>query len=205
MIKLTKRQNDVLNVIKQYISDNGFPPTTMDIAIACGFKSPNAATQHLDALLRKGAIKKEFGVSRGISLVAEGAPTKNDEVPIIGKVGAGVPVAIQDTDSGRMSIDRHMFTPSVDYFLSVAGDSMKDIGVVEGDLLAVHGTKTACNGQVVVARCNNQISVKRFYQQGSCVKLVAENADYPIISFDLEFDDFSIDGIVVGVIRQYES
>lgn len=121
------------------------------------------------------------------------------------KVGAEVYIAAQGSETARIGIDRHMFKLSVDYFLSVEGDSMKDIGVVEGDLLAVHGTKTACNGQVVVARCNNQISVKRFYQQGSCVKLVAENVDYPIISFDLEFDDFSIDGIVVGVIRQYES
>ncbi|MEO9275347.1 transcriptional repressor LexA [Marinomonas sp. 5E14-1] len=204
MIKLTKRQSDVLETIREFINETGFPPTRAEIARRLGFKSPNAAEEHLKALSKKGAIEMLSGASRGIRLIEE---TSNDEpedlgLPIIGKVAAGYPILAQENIDSHVNIPANMFSPQADYFLSVSGTSMKNIGIMEGDLLAVHKTNTVHNGQVVVARIGDEVTVKRFEQKGSIVRLIPENEEYNDIIVDLESEDFAIEGLSVGVIRQ---
>ena len=205
MIKLTKRQSDVLETIRDFISETGFPPTRAEIARRLGFKSPNAAEEHLKALCKKGAIEMLSGASRGIRVI-EQAP--NDEqaedlgLPIIGKVAAGYPILAQENIASHVNIPPGMFFPQADYFLSVSGTSMKDIGIMEGDLLAVHKTSTVQNGQIVVARIGDEVTVKRFEQKGSIVRLIPENEEFNDIIVDLESEDFAIEGLSVGVIRQ---
>lgn len=204
MIKLTQRQSDVLETIREFISETGFPPTRAEIARQLGFKSPNAAEEHLKALCRKGAIEMLSGASRGIRLVDK---PSNDEpedpgLPIIGKVAAGYPILAQENIDSHVNIPASMFSPQADYFLSVSGTSMKDIGIMEGDLLAVHKTTAVQNGQIVVARIGEEVTVKRFEQNGSIVRLKPENEEFNDIIVDLESEDFAIEGISVGVIRQ---
>ncbi|MEP0072464.1 MAG: transcriptional repressor LexA [Marinomonas sp.] len=204
MIKLTKRQSDVLETIREFISETGFPPTRAEIARRLGFKSPNAAEEHLKALSKKGAIEMLSGASRGIRLIEE-APNdepKDSGLPIIGKVAAGYPILAQENIDSHVNIPASMFSPQADYFLSVSGTSMKNIGIMEGDLLAVHKTSTVHNGQVVVARIGDEVTVKRFEQKGSIVRLIPENEEYNDIIVDLESEDFAIEGLSVGVIRQ---
>lgn len=205
MIKLTKRQSDVLETIREFINETGFPPTRAEIARRLGFKSPNAAEEHLKALCKKGAIDMLSGASRGIRLVEpaneEGA--KEDlGLPVIGKVAAGFPILAQENIASHVSIPANMFSPQADYFLSVSGTSMKDVGIMEGDLLAVHKTNTVRNGQIVVARIGDEVTVKRFEQKGKIVRLSPENEAFNDIIVDLESEDFAIEGLSVGVIRQ---
>ncbi len=201
MKPLTARQAEILQLIKTNITDTGMPPTRAEIAKTLGFKSPNAAEEHLKALARKGAIEIIPGTSRGIRLTAANDDTKDQGLPLIGKVAAGSPILAQEHVESHYKVDPSMFKPSADYLLRVDGESMKDIGIMDGDLLAVHKVETAQNGQVVVARVEDDVTVKRFEQQGNMVKLIAENESFSPIEVDLNCTPFAIEGLAVGVIR----
>ncbi|WP_067219871.1 transcriptional repressor LexA [Marinomonas gallaica] len=205
MIKLTKRQSDVLETIREFIIETGFPPTRAEIAARLGFRSPNAAEEHLKALCKKGAIEMLSGASRGIRLVDPEPVSANDEngtLPIVGRVAAGYPILAQENIDSRISVAPEMFTPKADYLLSVNGMSMKNAGIMDGDLLAVHKTHTVRNGQIVVARIGDEVTVKRFEQKGREVRLIPENEEFSDIIVDLESEDFAIEGLSVGVIRR---
>ena len=201
MKPLTARQAEILQLIKTNITDTGMPPTRAEIAKTLGFKSPNAAEEHLKALARKGAIEIIPGTSRGIRLTAANDESKNPGLPLIGKVAAGSPILAQEHVESHYKVDPSMFKPSADYLLRVDGESMKDIGIMDGDLLAVHKVETAQNGQVVVARVEDDVTVKRFEQSGNIVKLIAENDSFSPIEVDLNCTPFAIEGLAVGVIR----
>jgi len=203
MKELTKRQGEVLDVIKDQITKTGMPPTRVELAKILGFKSANAAEEHLKALARKGAIEILSGTSRGIRVVSD---HKDNEIvsvglPLIGKVAAGEPILAQEHVETHYDVDPTLFHPPADFLLRVEGESMKDIGIMNGDLLAVHKTKNINNGQVVVARVEDDVTVKRFYRDGKQITLKAENALFEPIQVDLEFQSFDIEGIAVGVIR----
>ena len=176
------------------------PPTRVEIADALGFKSANAAEEHLKALAKKGAIEMVPGASRGIRLVDDGS-SEDAGLPLIGKVAAGEPILAQEHIESHYEVDPSLFKPAADYLLRVDGMSMKDIGILDGDLLAVHKAQIAQNGQVVVARVDNDVTVKRLEQQGSKVLLHAENEEFSPIEVDLEHESFAIEGLAVGVIR----
>jgi repressor LexA len=191
MINLTPRQAQVLDLIKQHISDTGYPPTRADIAQELGFKSPNA-------LSRKGAIEMIPGTSRGIRL------PEDSGLPVVGRVAAGNPILAEENIEDHVDIPSGFFHPRADYLLRVRGDSMVDAGILDGDLLAVHKTPEAQNGQIVVARVEDEVTVKRF-QRGrnrSKVSLLPENPNYAPIEVDLQSQPFAIEGLSVGVIRR---
>jgi len=200
MHKLTARQEEILNFIRDYLSETGFPPTRSEIAQKMGFKSPNAAEEHLRALARKGAIEMLPGTSRGLRLPI------NEQLglPIIGQVAAGSPILAEESIAEYCDIPANMFSPSADYLLTVKGTSMIDIGIYEDDLLAVHKTDRANNGDIVVARIEDEVTVKRLQTSRSKYKLslIAENADFSPIEVDTRTSDFAIEGISVGVIRR---
>ena len=200
MKNLTVKQQQILDYIKEHLNLTGFPPTRSDIAIEMGYKSPNAAEDHLRALARKGAIEIIPGTSRGIRLPI----SEQLGLPIIGQVAAGFPILAEESIAAYSEVPSNFFTPSADYLLTVKGSSMVEIGIYEDDLLAVHKTDHAVNGDIVVARIDDEVTVKRLeYQKGnSTVKLVAENPDFEPIIVDVENKDFSIEGISVGVIRR---
>ena len=203
MLKLTPRQAEILAFIKRCLEDNGFPPTRAEIAQALGFKSPNAAEEHLKALARKGAIEMTPGASRGIRIPGFEPNTQEDEgLPVIGRVAAGAPILAQQHIEDSCRINPAFFHPPADYLLKVRGMSMKDIGIFDGDLLAVHTTREARNGQVVVARIDDEVTVKRFKREGNRVWLLAENEEFAPIVIDLEQQDLVIEGLIVGVIRR---
>lgn len=200
MEKLTRRQEEILALIKQYIAKSGMPPTRKDIADTFGFKSPNAAEEHLRALERKGMIEMVPGASRGIRLLE--VEPEEPGLPIIGRVAAGHPVLAQENVLGYCEVDPRFFRPKADYFLQVKGLSMKDAGILEGDLLAVHKTHEAQRGQIVVARIGDEVTVKRFDRKRNKILLLPENPDFEPIEVDQNSDEFSIEGLGVGVIRQ---
>ncbi|WP_282342239.1 MULTISPECIES: transcriptional repressor LexA [Pseudomonas] len=202
MLKLTPRQAEILAFIKQCLEDNGYPPTRAEIAQALGFKSPNAAEEHLKALARKGAIEMTPGASRGIRIPGSEAVADEDSLPIIGRVAAGAPILAEQNVEESCKINPAFFHPRADYLLRVHGMSMKDIGILDGDLLAVHTVREARNGQVVVARLDDEVTVKRFKRQGNKVWLIAENPDFAPIEVDLEQQSLVIEGLSVGVIRR---
>lgn len=202
MQKLTARQQQVLAFIKEYMDANGYPPTRVDIARVLGFKSPNAAEDHLRALARKGAIEMIPGASRGIRLPGQDLDAAEDRLPIIGRVAAGAPVLALENIEDHCQIDPDFFRPRADYLLRVQGLSMRDIGILDGDLLAVHRTAVARNGQIVVARIGDEVTVKRFQKQGRKVLLHAENPDFAPIEVDLGEQELTIEGLSVGVIRR---
>lgn len=202
MLKLTPRQAEILAFIKQCLEDNGYPPTRAEIAQALGFKSPNAAEEHLKALARKGAIEMTPGASRGIRIPGSDAVVDEDSLPIIGRVAAGAPILAEQNVEESCKINPTFFHPRADYLLRVHGMSMKDIGILDGDLLAVHAIREARNGQVVVARLDDEVTVKRFKRHGSKVWLIAENPDFAPIEVDLEQQSLVIEGLSVGVIRR---
>ena len=204
MIKLTKRQSDVMDTIREFIAETGFPPTRAEIAKKLGFKSPNAAEEHLKALCKKGAIEILAGASRGLRIIEDAANDANPELglPIIGKVAAGYPILAQENVDSHVQVPASMFSPQADYLLSVNGMSMKDVGIMEGDLLAVHKTTTVRNGQIVVARIGDEVTVKRFEKKGNTIRLIAENDEFNDILVDLESEEFAIEGLSVGIIRQ---
>ncbi|WP_375738432.1 transcriptional repressor LexA [Pseudomonas boanensis] len=203
MLKLTPRQAEILAFIKRCLEDNGFPPTRAEIAQELGFKSPNAAEEHLKALARKGAIEMTPGASRGIRIPGfEPGNNEEDGLPVVGRVAAGAPILAQQNIEESCRINPGFFHPRADYLLRVHGMSMKDIGILDGDLLAVHSTREARNGQVVVARLNDEVTVKRFRRDGDKVWLIAENAEFAPIEVDLDQQDLVIEGLSVGVIRR---
>ncbi|WP_025564538.1 transcriptional repressor LexA [Psychromonas sp. SP041] len=203
MKELTKRQGEVLDVIKDQITKTGMPPTRVELARILGFKSANAAEEHLKALARKGAIEILSGTSRGIRVISghKDNEAANEGLPLIGKVAAGEPILAQEHVETHYNVDPTLFHPAADFLLRVQGESMKDIGIMDGDLLAVHKTQNINNGQVVVARVEDDVTVKRFYRDGKKITLKAENTLFEPIKVDLEYQSFDIEGIAVGVIR----
>lgn len=202
MIKLTPRQSEILALIKRCLEENGYPPTRAEIAQELGFRSPNAAEEHLRALANKGAIEMTPGASRGIRIPGFEPVTEESGLPVIGRVAAGAPILAQQNVEDSCQINPSFFQPKADYLLRVQGMSMKDIGIFDGDLLAVHTTREARNGQVVVARIDDEVTVKRFKREGSKVWLLAENPEFSPIEVDLEQQELVIEGLSVGVIRR---
>jgi repressor LexA len=204
MDELTERQSEILKLIRELTEVSGYPPTRAEIAERMGFRSVNAAEQHLRALERKGAIEIASGASRGIR-VREGRPASRLgrllELPVVGRVAAGSPILAEEHLQGRYQVDPNLFTPRADYLLRVRGMSMRDAGILEGDLLAVHRTQEARTGQVVVARLADEVTVKRFRRRGHAVQLLPENPDFEPIEVDLRNESLVIEGIAVGVIR----
>jgi repressor LexA len=198
--KLTNRQNDVFNCIKDHIEETGYPPTRADIARKLGFKSTNAAEEHLKALAKKGAIEIIPGTSRGIRIPS--IEQQEPGLPIVGRVAAGSPILAQEHIEEHCTISSNFFNPSADYLLRVQGTSMKNIGIMDGDLLAVHQCKEARNGQIVVARIDDEVTVKRYHRDGDTIQLIAENEEFSPIVIDLTQQEIAIEGLGVGVIRQ---
>ncbi len=203
MRPLTPRQAEILTFIRQNIAETGMPPTRAEIAKRLGFRSTNAAEEHLKALAKKDYIEIIPGTSRGIRLCAELEAQENG-LPLIGQVAAGEPILAQQHVEQYYQVDGGLFKPNADFLLRVKGDSMKDIGILEGDLLAVHKQQRASNGQVVVARVEDEVTVKRFEQKGNVVYLHAENEEYRPIEVDLSHQHLTIEGLAVGVIRNGE-
>src|SRR5690554_3229484 len=211
MLKLTKRQQQVLDIVKRAMRDKGMPPTRAEIADILGFKSANAAEEHLKALAKKGAIEILAGTSRGIRILNDDTSIKgtepnseeNDEgLPVLGQVAAGSPVLASENIAFHLKIDPNSFRKKADYLLRVKGLSMKNIGIMEGDLLAVHRTTDASrNGQLVVARIQDEVTVKRFKKEGHWVWLLPENEDFEPIKVDLREETLVIEGLAVGLIR----
>jgi repressor LexA len=203
MRPLTQRQEEVLTLVKNTMAETGMPPTRAEIARELGFKSANAAEEHLKALARKGVIDILPGTSRGIKLNIPLDEQADEELglPLIGRVAAGEPILAQEHVESHYKVDPELFRPSADFLLRVNGMSMKDIGILDGDLLAVHRTSDVHNGQVVVARVEEDVTVKRLERRGREVLLHAENEEFQPIKVDLASQPFAIEGIAVGVIR----
>jgi repressor LexA len=230
---LTPRQQEILNLIRSHIQDTGFPPTRLEICQALGFKSPNAAEEHLKALVKKGAIRMTAGASRGIQLIEPDAGTPSAKsakspkspagqqllqtmaklsqslqtisLPLVGRVAAGSPILAQQHIEEHFQVDPALFKTQPDYLLKVRGLSMRDAGLLDGDLLAVKklaNPSEVRNGQVVVARLEDEVTVKRFERQGHTVLLHPENPDYPVIRVDTRQEPLTIEGLAVGMIRQ---
>lgn len=200
MIKLTARQQEVLDFIRKALEATGFPPTRAEIAAELGFRSPNAAEEHLKALARKGAIEMMPGASRGLRIIEDEQPTG---LPIIGRVAAGEPILAQEHIEDYCEIPPSFFRPAADFLLEVHGDSMKKIGIFDGDYIAVHKTESARNGDIVVARVENDVTVKRYEKDKHHVRLYPENDDYNTIHVDLREQEFAIEGLYVGVVRRH--
>lgn len=202
MRPLTPRQEEVLKLIKTTMIDTGMPPTRAEIARELGFKSANAAEEHLKALAKKNVIEILPGTSRGIRL---NCPLEDEEIeqgiPLIGRVAAGEPILAQEHIDAHYKVDPAMFHPGADFLLRVDGMSMMKIGIMDGDLLAVHKTNNVRNGQIVVARIDEDVTVKRFEKKGPLIILHAENDDFSPIEVDLRSQFFEIEGLAVGVIR----
>lgn len=201
----TPRQTEILEFIRQTLTESGAPPTRDEIAQAFGFRSLNAAEQHLQALRKKGLIELVAGTSRGIRLkdsVRELMLAAQDSgLPVIGKVAAGSPILAQENVMATAAVDPATFKPHADYLLEVRGMSMRDAGILDGDWLAVHKQEQARSGQVVVARLGDDVTVKRLKLRGARAELIAENPDFKPIIVDLRREPFAIEGIAVGVIR----
>ncbi|MFU2074936.1 transcriptional repressor LexA [Gallibacterium anatis] len=200
---LTARQQQVFDFVKQHLEQTGMPPTRAEIAKQLGFRSANAAEEHLKALARKGVIEIVSGTSRGIRLIGEveAANDEQDGLPLVGRVAAGEPILAEEHIEAMYQVDVNMFKPKADFLLKVQGMSMKDIGILDGDLLAVHSTKDVRNGQVVVARIGDNVTVKRFERKGNMLYLHPENSDLSPIVVDLSQENVEIEGIAVGIIR----
>ena len=208
MEALTDRQSEILQLIRELTEVSGFPPTRAEIAERMGFRSVNAAEQHLRALEKKGAIDILSGASRGIRINEPRGGSRTGrlmDLPVIGRVAAGSPILAEEHVQGRYQVDPNMFTPRADYLLKVRGLSMRDIGILDGDLLAVHRTNEARTGQVVVARIADEVTVKRLRRRGNIVQLLPENPDFEPIEIDLRKDDLEIEGLAVGIIRNDRS
>ena len=198
MIELTAGQSRVLTFIREHIARTGYPPTRVDIARALGFRSPNAAEEHLRALERKGAIEMTPGRSRGLRL------PEPEGLPIVGRVAAGQPILATEHIEEHCAIAANFFRPAADYLLRVRGESMRDAGILDGDLLAVQRTPEARNGEIIVARIDDEVTVKRLQRgkSGQRLTLIAENPDFPAIEIDLAIQTFAIEGRAVGVLRR---
>ena len=196
--KLTARQSEILDVIKASIRETGFPPTRAEIAEAFGFRSANAAEEHLRALERKGYITILPGSSRGIQVTGFG---DGGGIPLIGRVAAGQPMLSEEYIESRIDLDPDFFEPAADYFLRVRGMSMRDAGIFEDDLLAVHATEKVRKGQIIVARLTDEVTVKRYEKKGNIVYLHPENPDFETIVVDTKSQPLAIEGLAVGIIR----
>jgi len=194
MINLTEQQFKIFDVIKGHVNDYGYPPTRAEIAKIMGFKSVNAAESHIKALVKKGVLLKVPDSSRGLKLVEE-----YSGIPIVGRVAAGSPISA--VENIEKYIPTNPISSPVDFFLRVKGDSMKDIGIIENDLVGVKKASTAENGSVVVARLEDEVTLKRFVQENGKIKLVAENKNYDDILID-QNSGFFLEGIAVGVVRE---
>ncbi len=200
--QLTERQQEIFDFVKNHISTTGMPPTRVEIAREIGFKSPNAAEEHLKALARKGYIEMLSGTSRGIRILVNDEDAANeDSLPLIGRVAAGTPIEAIEHIEDHYPVSGTMFNPIADYLLRVNGNSMENIGILDGDLLAVHKTKIAKNGQVVVARVDDEVTVKRLEKKGNLIYLHPENDELEAIVVDPRLEYIEIEGIAVGVIR----
>ncbi len=192
---LTPRQQQILQLIRDSVDQEGRPPTRAEICRAFGFRSPNAAETHLRALAAKGAIALEEGLARGIRLKDSGG------LPLVGRVAAGSPMLAAEHIEGRYQLDPGMFADRPDYLLRVRGLSMRDAGILDGDLLAVKRSRDARNGQIVVARVEDDVTVKRFQRKGSLIELLPANPDFAPIVVDTRETAIEIEGIAVGLIR----
>ncbi|MDD3355009.1 transcriptional repressor LexA [Zoogloea sp.] len=193
--QLTPRQQEILRLIRDTVEQEGRPPTRAEICTAFGFRSPNAAETHLRALAAKGVITLEEGRARGIRLMEALG------LPLIGRVAAGSPILAAEHIQGRYQVDPGLFSPRADYLLQVRGMSMRDAGILDGDLLAVHRTREARNGQIVVARVDNEVTVKRLERKGAIVELQPANPDFAPIVVDTRQEELEIEGLAVGLIR----
>ncbi|MBV8621889.1 MAG: transcriptional repressor LexA [Herbaspirillum sp.] len=217
MLKLTARQEQILNLIKNAIENTGFPPTRAEIAAELGFRSANAAEEHLQALARKGAIEISPGTSRGIRLRDSGAGAAlagrqlalphpalmQLSLPLIGRVAAGSPILAQEHVEKTYQVDPAMFSGKPDYLLKVRGMSMRDAGILDGDLLAVRKTDQVRNGQIVVARLADEVTVKRYQKSGSIITLLPENPEFEPIIVKPDEDQFALEGLAVGLMRSW--
>jgi repressor LexA len=199
MSELTPRQKQILHFIRDSIADSGMPPTRAEIATELGFRSPNAAEEHLRALQRKGAIELMPGTSRGIRL----KDVLKDQLglPLVGRVAAGNPILAEENIEEHVRVDPAMFHPEPHYLLRVQGMSMKNVGILDGDLVAVHRTPEVRNRQIIVARLDDEVTVKRYRQEGRKVWLLPENDEFDPIEVDLDQQHMVIEGVVVGLLR----
>lgn len=210
MEPLTARQAQILALIRSSIEKTGLPPTRAEIAKRFGFRSPNAAEEHLRTLERKGMIEVLQGTARGIRLKSAAgrqSPAAGREragagsIPLVGRVAAGSPILAAEHIVGRYQVDEGLFKRPADFLLKVRGMSMRDAGILDGDLLAVHRTQEARSGQIVVARLADEVTVKRLRHQRDKVELLAANPDFPDILVDPKREAFAIEGVAVGLIR----
>lgn len=195
MNELTPRQEQILHLIREHLASSGFPPTRAEICRAMGFRSPNAAEEHLKALARKGAIEMLAGAARGIRL------KQSLGLPVVGRVAAGNPILAELHIECHYQVDPLLFKPRADYLLRVRGSSMRDAGILDGDLLAVHQTTDFRSGQIVVARIAEEVTVKRIRRQRHIVELIPANPEFKTITVDTRREPLAIEGIAVGVIR----
>lgn len=217
MLKLTARQEQILNLIKDAIQNTGFPPTRAEIANELGFRSTNAAEEHLQALARKGVIEIAAGTSRGIRLLdseltnsmpsaqmALRHPTFMQlSLPLVGRVAAGSPILATEHVEATYQVDPSLFSAKPDFLLRVRGLSMRDIGIMDGDLLAVKKTDSARNGQIVVARISDEVTVKRYMKTSTGIELLPENPDFSPIIINENENDFALEGLAVGLMRSW--
>jgi len=201
MDQLTERQLQILEYIKEIVAANGMPPTVAEITAAMGVSSTNGIRGHLQALARKGAIELIPNASRGIRLLDFSEIESASGIPIIGRVAAGNPILAEENIEDYCALESSTFKPRADYLLRVKGESMRDVGIFDNDLLAVHSTKTAKNGQIVVARIDDEVTVKRIKVKGHMAFLQPENADFDIIKVNLRKQQLDIEGVAVGVLR----
>ena len=199
MRQLTPRQTQILEMIQHFIAETGMPPTRAEIASELGFKSANAAEEHLRALQKKGVLDLVPGASRGIQL--KDSLREQMGLPLVGRVAAGSPILAEEHIETHYKIDPALFRPKPHYLLRVHGMSMKDAGILDGDLVAVHRTPEVRSRQIVVARLEDEVTVKRYRQDGSLVWLLPENDEFEPIKVDLNEQAMVIEGVVVGVIR----
>ena len=195
MAQLTGRQGEILEILRKYVAENGRPPSRPELAKLLGIASTNGVFKHLEALARKGAIELVPNAARGIRILA------GEGLPLIGRVAAGAPMLALENMLGRYPVDPSLFNPRADYLLQVRGLSMKDEGILDGDWLVVHRTSEARNGQLVVARVGDEVTVKRLKLRGNKAELVPANPDFQTLHLDLQRDALAIEGIAVGVIR----
>jgi repressor LexA len=218
--KLTERQQQILDLVQTAIERTGAPPTRAEIAAALGFKSANAAEEHLQALARKGVIELVGGTSRGIRLRGEALRSLQESrgrqfslplpslaqlaLPLVGRVAAGSPILAQEHIDQTYMVEATLFPRKPDYLLRVRGMSMRDAGILDGDLLAVQRASEAKNGQIVVARLGDEVTVKRLRRTRSAIELLPENPDFEVISVPLNGENevpFALEGIAVGLLR----
>lgn len=215
--KLTARQQQILDLVQSAIERTGAPPTRAEIAAELGFRSPNAAEEHLQALARKGVIELVGGTSRGIRLKSDTLRALNESrgkqyslplpslaqltLPLVGRVAAGSPILAQEHIDQTYLMEASMFPRRPDYLLKVRGMSMRDAGIMDGDLLAVQKTRDAKNGQIVVARLGDEVTVKRFRRTRTAIELIPENPEFQTITVPFGDVDFELEGVAVGLIR----